>query len=461
MNLQRRSRHRLALVLLASAGAVGLALVGCATASPAATQSAPAALEVLTPFTTYHYDTGRSGSVPSLPAATTLRAAWSAGLDGAVYAEPLVVGQLIIVATENDTVYALRADGSIAWHTHLGTAVPRSALPCGNINPSGITSTPVYDPTTHTVDVLAERWAPVQHLFAELDPATGGVVRSRTLDMPGVSPSVEQVRGALTYSFLHVWVPFGGRYGDCGQYHGFLAGVPAKTLAPAVVYRTPSSREAGIWTPPGATIDPVGYPYVAVGNGASTTAYDDSDSVVRLNPLTAQKVDLFAPSTWANDNARDLDLGSTGPTTVGQWIFAVGKRGTGYVARAGGMGGVGHPVWQGQVCASFGGTTRVGYTIYVPCSDGIRAVAVSPTTGQAVVVWHARSTVTGPVLVGAGGVWSVDPTLGRLVELNAGTGVELRSIPIGRVTAHFATPTLSGRFVIVPTLSGVSVFRTN
>ncbi len=124
------------------------------------------------------------------------------------------------------------------------------------------------------------------------------------------------------------------------------------------------------------------------------------------------------------------------------------------------MGGVGHPVWQGQVCRSFGGTTHIGYTIYVPCSDGIRALAVNPSTGQATVVWHTTATTTGPVLAGAGGLWSVDPTRGRLVEMNAGTGAEIRSIPIGDTTPHFATPTLSGHFVLVPTLHGVRVFST-
>ena len=59
---------------------------------------------------TYHHDAGRSGVDPTAPAAGTVAKAWtSPSLDGTVYAEPLVVGNRVIAATEGDTVYALAA----------------------------------------------------------------------------------------------------------------------------------------------------------------------------------------------------------------------------------------------------------------------------------------------------------------------------------------------------------------
>ena len=86
---------------------------------------------------------------------TGLKVAATASLDGAVYASPLVLhdakGDLIIAATENNTLYALRNNGSIVWSRHIGTPVNGSSLPCGNINPTGITGTPVYDPATGLV----------------------------------------------------------------------------------------------------------------------------------------------------------------------------------------------------------------------------------------------------------------------------------------------------------------------
>ena len=88
-------------------------------------------------WTVYHHDVGGSGVDTSgaLPSAAT--PAWtSAPLDGQVYGEPLVAGSLVYVTTENDTVDALEAsNGALVWSTHLGTPVPSSALPCGDIAP--------------------------------------------------------------------------------------------------------------------------------------------------------------------------------------------------------------------------------------------------------------------------------------------------------------------------------------
>ena len=78
----------------------------------------------------------------------TVKPSWTASVDGAVYAQPLVVGSEVIVATENDSVYALNAStGAVLWMRHLASPVP-SGLPCGNILPSGITGTPVADVAT-------------------------------------------------------------------------------------------------------------------------------------------------------------------------------------------------------------------------------------------------------------------------------------------------------------------------
>ena len=72
-----------------------------------------------------------------------LRVAKRYALDGNVYASPLVIGGRVVVATENDSVYAIQ-NGHIVWRRHLGTPAPQGQLPCGNIFPLGITGTPVY-----------------------------------------------------------------------------------------------------------------------------------------------------------------------------------------------------------------------------------------------------------------------------------------------------------------------------
>ncbi|HEX3425605.1 MAG TPA: PQQ-binding-like beta-propeller repeat protein, partial [Acidimicrobiales bacterium] len=148
-------------------------------------------------------------------------------LDGAVYAQPLVVGGLVIEATENDTVYALDAStGSVTWSTHLGAPISSGSLPCGDVSPVvGITSTPVVDLTAGRVYALGLVQPGRDVLFA-LNLATGAMVASTGVDPPNSNYTTDNQRGALALDNGAVLVPFGGRYGDCGSYHGRLTSVP-------------------------------------------------------------------------------------------------------------------------------------------------------------------------------------------------------------------------------------------
>src|SRR6516164_3494021 len=65
---------------------------------------------------TYHRDSGRTGAGPLGPALGRAHRLWTASVDGAVYAEPLLVRGRVIVATENDSVYAFAAaTGQLLW----------------------------------------------------------------------------------------------------------------------------------------------------------------------------------------------------------------------------------------------------------------------------------------------------------------------------------------------------------
>lgn len=97
---------------------------------------------------TYHGDnlrTGDAGTAPNLVAPRVALA--SPVLDGDIYGEPVVLGSRVLVATENNSLYALDlGDGHVVWGpTHIGTPVPQSWLQCGDIFPLGITGTPVVD----------------------------------------------------------------------------------------------------------------------------------------------------------------------------------------------------------------------------------------------------------------------------------------------------------------------------
>lgn len=408
----------------------------------------------------YHGSADRSGVARTMPAVGRLAVAARLRLDGAVYASPVVARGLVVVATENDTVYAFDREYRPVWQRHLGTPSPAAERPCGNIDPLGITGTPVYDPGTSLVLVAAEYSGPPRHELVALDARTGAVRWRRDIDLPGTETRAMQERGALAVTGGRVWVPFGGLAGDCGGYKGRLVGVPLSGTGDPVVFTVPTTREAGIWTPPGPAVDGSGDLWVAVGNGEAGPGdkYDLSDSVLRVGP-DGRVRDSFSPASWATDNESDLDLGSQGPALVGPWVFTAGKSGTAYVLRRDHLGGIGGQVATAEVCRSFGGTAVDGDIVYVPCTDGLRAVRID-AGGTPRVVWHAQSDLAGSPVLGGGRVWTLATGAGLLHALDPATGAGREQVAVGGTT-RFATPAISGRDVLVPTLAGLTVVRTS
>ncbi len=403
-------------------------------------------------WTTYHRDNARSGYLPEMQAPQTLSIAWKASLDGAVYAEPLVIGGHIIAATENNSLYSLNAaTGQVEWRTNLGEPVPLSSLPCGNIDPLGITGTPVYDPATGLIFAVAEVEGPA-HILVGVDARTGAVRLRRSADIQGMEPAPHQQRAALALSQGMVYIAYGGLFGDCGNYKGRVVASRTDGQGPLLSFTVPTLREGGIWAPPGPAIDASGRLYVSVGNGAEMFgSWDHSDSVLRLSP-TLELEDGFAPAQWRQDNARDADLGSLGPVLLPNGlVFIAGKAGIGYLLHAGALGGVGGQAAELQVCHAYGGAAVVGSTIYVPCNEGVQQVRVGPgATFQ--LGWQA-SGIPGSPVVGGHTLYSMDRN-GTLHALDAATGRERAALDVGSAS-RFATPTLFQDTVFVPTLSGV------
>lgn len=447
-----RSRMTLAVLTV-----LGVAAASIVAAAPTGAQSHRPNLS--REWTAYHGNRLRTGHSTSMPRFhRRLHVVKRVGLDGAVYASPIVARGLTVVATENDTVYAFGPKNRLVWKRHLGAPSPASERPCGNIDPLGITGTPIYDRRNGLVYVAPEfSGNPPTHRLYALHIGTGKVAFHRTVDLHGVDRRVMQERGALTIAHGRVWVPFGGLAGDCGQYKGRVVGWRLNGSRKPIKYTVPTAREAGIWTPPGPTVTRDGSLYVSVGNGASGPGdrYDHSDSVLRLNGR-ARLTGSFAPTTWATDNTADLDLGSQGPAIVrGKWVFIAGKSGTAYVLRAKHLGGIGGQVSQRAVCTSFGGTAVVGSVVYAPCTDGVRAIRIGPR-GKMRVLWHADGSITGSPVVGGGVVWALDTGSGVLHALGKPAGHSRGAVSVGAVN-RFATPALSGRRIFIGTLAGLTI----
>ena len=460
--------HRLPAGALAVAA---LALAACsitpqptATVSPSPSASAKASAPAATPSASpaaatdwfqYHGNEARTGTASGLPAAGRLSVAWSRPLGGTVAGQPLVIGTTVIAATELDDVYGLdRSTGAVLWKTRVGTPIPIGDQPCGNLNPLGITSTPVYDPQTKLVYVVAQNGR-TGHLLAGLTLSGRIAVRSE-VPAPDHEPFYDQQRGALALTNGRVYVVFGGHYGDCGPYVGTVVGMPAAGTGRIVDYVVPTAKQGGIWGSGGPVVGPDGTIYVSVGNGATaSTHFDGSDSVTALSPQL-KRTGIFAPADWRMLSDDDLDLGSMSPALLsdGQ-ILQVGKSGVGYLLSAAHLGGVGGQLAQGPVCAAFGGAAVSGTMVYVPCYPA--GLAAVDTAGNAVRVrWRGPSAAWGSPVLGGGAVWVADWNSGTLYELSPATGAVRHRIGLGGSLPHFVSPALSGNLALVGTLTGVT-----
>ena len=408
---------------------------------------------------TYHANGGRTGLLGSASSARSLTPAWSHRLDGAVYASPIVNNGTVYVATEGGSVYAFTASGALRWRAHIAAPVRLSDLasrgaPCGNIDPLGITGTPVYDAATNRVFAVAETLVngSVQHLLASIN-ADAGAFSPRRVIPPRGNEAAHQQRGALALSDREIIVPFGGLSGDCGNYVGSLVATRDDLTGAQQSYAIPTTREGGIWTPPGPTVLADGSILVADGNGASTSgAYDGSDSVVRLT-ASLLFMDRFTPTTWAADNAADLDLGSAGPAvTSNGYVVQSGKRGVVYVLLLKRLGGIGGQVSSASGCDAYGGAAVSGSTVFLPCSDGVRRADIA-ANGSIRLSWRAAGIPGAPVVYG-NAVLATSQATGRLYLLDPTTGGVRTSMAVGPLS-RFATPALDTGRAYIGNLAGI------
>jgi outer membrane protein assembly factor BamB len=151
----------------------------------------------------YHDDPAGTGVAAGVGSVDTAARAWtSPTLDGQLYGEPLVFGDRVYVATENDVVYALSAaTGAISWSTRLGTPVRSGMVPCGDITPTvGITGTPVIDEARGEIFVVAAELknGKPAHILTGLNTGSGRVELSQDVDPPGQVPVYNLQRTGLT-----------------------------------------------------------------------------------------------------------------------------------------------------------------------------------------------------------------------------------------------------------------------
>ncbi|HEY2597870.1 MAG TPA: PQQ-binding-like beta-propeller repeat protein [Candidatus Dormibacteraeota bacterium] len=449
-------------------------------------------------WTTYHHDNAHSGHDSSAPTAASVSPTpgWTQPvLDGEVYAEPLIYNGLVYVATLSNTVYALnQTDGSVVWSHNFGTPQASGWL-CGNVAPMGILGTPVIDTTANRIYAAAEiadptpANPPTYRLFG-LDLTTGSQVLSTLIAPTGFDWKIQQERGALAIANGYVYVPFGGRLGDCFDgstpYYGWVVGVPTDGVSASNVFQTPSGAES-VWAAGGVVVDDTSHNvFFATGNAIPCSGASMSDSIVRVTP-TLTTPTFFQPNDWqTNWCGPDSDLGSASPLLISpSLMFTAGKHGGGFLldpTNLGGTDGQRFPTpkpaayAQADVCfgntsdATFGSFAYAAPFVYVECEgQGLVALNVNTSTPSFTPCdalcpapnWNAGGTTTyGPPIVAGGAVWvasdggglsAFDATSGTPIYQSAGFGINRFSTPAEAGSQVFvASHTVIKSFTFVP-----------
>ena len=399
---------------------------------------------------TYHQTNERTGDQPDLAPVGRLSVAWQAKLDGAVYGEPLVVGSHVLAATENDTVYALDpATGQVQWHTHLGTPMPRKGLPCGDIDPLGITGTMAYDRFTGRLFAVAET-AGGSHTLVGLDVETGTVEVQAMVDPPKGDTIAYQQGSALTVDEDRVFIAYGGLAGDCGNYMGTVMSVRTDGTDPHS-YLVPTRRKGGFSGPAGGVVDNSRLLFATDGGASTGGEYDDTDSVLAMTTDKLNRVDIFTPPNWGDDNKNGLDLGSTNPALTGRHVLVTGNRGITYVLD---QSDLSHVTSQLTTCPSQGAPAVSNNLVVIPCANGGPMAFDYTDDGKVTPIWTSPVPAAGSPTVGGGAVWVVDPAGGILYALDVSNGTVRGQVQIGPAP-RYASATLSTDHAYVGTMDGV------
>lgn len=317
---------------------------------------------------TYQYSNSRAGAdgselvlTPSTVNSNSFGKLFAQAVDGVVYAQPLYLPNVTIpgsgshnvvyVATEHDSVYAFDADnnaganGAPLWHvSFLGpgvTTVPYTDVGCKQITPEiGITGTPVIDPASGTLYVVAMTKetsggsVSYVHRLHALDVTTGAERPNSPVAIQASYPGTGEGGSTLVFQpenykerpglLLLNGVVYAGFSSHCdvGTYHGWLMGYDSASLSQVAVYNTtPNANEASFWQGNAApAADANGNIFIVSANGTFDYASggpDLGESYIKLSSGSLSVLDYFTPFNYAALDAADLDTGSAGVALLG------------------------------------------------------------------------------------------------------------------------------------------------
>ncbi len=441
----------------------------------------------------------------------------NATLAGPTYAQPLYLlgtggkPDLVIAVTEQNHIKAVNAaNGMQVYDQTLGMTVPQSQLAslranCGNINPLGITGTPIIDAATRTIylDTMTAMTAggTAQHMVFALDADLGVKRDGWPVDLNATAKSgnltfsslAQNQRGALALLDGKVFVPFGGHIGDCGNYHGWVVGISTTNPTQVSAWAT-RAIAGGIWAPAGIAVDGTSLVF-ATGNTQATTnsftvptnwAWQDGETIFKLPSSLAfsnNANDYFVPQNYRDLDNGDTDIGGTAPiiVTAGgtKLVVQLGKDRKAYVRPMSALGGLQTAATGTQVAGSAVITAAAGYTTssgtFVVFKDsgtrcpagqsgGLTAIKVT-AAGAASVAWCGGPTTSGAPAVsvtdaqGSNAVVWIVGTDNKLYGVDGETGTSiLAGTAAMSAVAKFQTPIVANGRVFVAANNQIYAF---
>jgi hypothetical protein len=368
-----------------------------------------------------------AGFTPSAAAGLTRDLNFDGTIFGNVYGQPLFIegganGPMVIVATESNNVYALNAvTGTVIWQRNDIGAPVTSGLPCGNINPVGITGTPVVDLASRSLffDALIDG-ATKKHFIYSLNVDTGATNPGWPVDVDATAmyngmtftSLIQEERGGLTLVNGIVYVAYSGYSGDCAAYHGWVVGVRINNPSNVHAWAT-MAIGGGIWGHGGIASDGTNM-FVVTGNTFNTGGvWSGGEAIIRLQAgptWTGQPTDYWAPLNWLSLDNTDTDLGGVSATVINvpgatpsQLVLALGKDRNAYLVNRNNLGGIALPVAQANVEGINRGTSAVTYHTsqgtyfaFHNEANAIRAYRITATNPPTIVsAWSASQTGRG------------------------------------------------------------------
>ncbi len=314
---------------------------------------------------TYHNDIARTGQnltetvlTPSNVNSAKFGKLGFDSVDGVVDAQPLYASNvavpsngthnLLIVATEHDSVYAFDADsGTSIWHTSMlkSGETTSDIRSCGQVAPEiGVTSTPVIDRTrgangvVYVVAMSKDGSGKYHQRLYALDLALGTELFSGPMEVQAKYPGTGDNSDGTNVIFdpgqykersgllLMNGVLYTGWASHCDirPYTGWLIAYNPATLAQtAVLNVTPNGNEGAIWMAgAGLAADNSGNIYFLDANGDFDTTLNSSgfpangdygNAFMKISTSAGLTVaDYFEMDNQASENGGDVDLGSGG-----------------------------------------------------------------------------------------------------------------------------------------------------